>query len=75
MVTSLYPSVEAGAGYWCQSEHRRQGEPEIRTCRVDGSSPVGAAAASGAFDSAVTIAEFLGRHIAHPEVFTIVHAH
>jgi polyhydroxybutyrate depolymerase len=75
VVSSLYPSVQAGPGYSCQSERRLQGEPELRTCRVDGSSPVGAAATRGAFDPAVMIAEFLGRHIAHPEIFTIVHAH
>lgn len=67
----LDPDEHSGVGYVCKGGTRQDGEPEIRICRTDRS---GAEAPAGGVAATRIIAEFLERHLARPEPFTIVHA-
>lgn len=67
----LEPDRQTGAGYACQGGRRQDGAPEIRVCRTDASS--GEAPAGGVAATRI-IQDFLERHLAQPEPFTIVHA-
>ncbi len=67
----LDPEGQAGAGYACQGGRRQDGAPEIRVCRTDSSS---ADAPAGGVAATRIIHDFLERHLAQPEPFTIVHA-